>query len=155
MSETQTENFDDYINQTAFSDETKTSLKEILPKIISTNKNDINLDMEDIKTILENDNVVFAGTGQHTGDDAPMYAIKSAITNASFDHKSVSQITGVLIHFKIHPNVSIAELEKAINMIHRDVNEDASIIWGTTDDATISKNYTEATVLISVFNKKL
>jgi len=155
MSETQTENLDDYINQTAFSDDTKTSLMEILPKIFSTSKNDINLDEADVKTILENGNVIFAGSGQHTGDDAPMYAIKSAITNASFDYKFMSQITGVLIHFRIHPDASIVELEQGMNMIYRDANEDASIIWGTKDDATISKNYTEATVLISVFKKKL
>lgn len=154
MSVTQTKNLDDYINQTAFSDETKISIKKILPKIIPTRENDINLDEADIKTILESGNVAFVGSSQHTGDDAQIHAIKSAIKNASFDYKSMGQITGVLMHFKIHPDASIPELEKAINMIGRDANEDASIIWGTKEDATISKNYTEATVLISAFDEK-
>ncbi len=149
MTATQEENLYDYIDQTSFGDTTKASIKAILPKVISTEKNGISLDEEDIKTILGHGGMAFAGSGQYEGEDAPMHAIKSAIRNASYDYSALGQITGALIHFRTHPRVSVVELGKAMEMIYRDTNEDAPIIFGTTADDTVSTNYTEATVLLT------
>lgn len=149
MTATQEENLYDYIDQSPFSDEAKKSIKEILPKVISTEENGISLDEEDVKTILGHGGMAFVGSSQHEGEGAPMHAIKSAIRNASYDYSALSQITSALIYFITHPRVSVVELGKAMEMIYRDANEDASIIFGTTTDDTISKNYTEATVLLT------
>ena len=137
-----------YIRQMPLSDEIERSLTALVGEVAITGEEDIALDEADIMRVLKCGDRVFVGSGRHRGEDAPIYAMQAAIENASFD-KFTGKIGGALIHFRIHPDISMVMLGTAMERIEQYIDEDAPIIFGAKFDESISKNDVEATVLLA------
>ena len=143
-----------YIDNTEFSDEIKKAIKSILGVVISSGDNDINLDFDDLKVIIEHGGVAFVGSGRANGNDSAIDALKLAIKDSSLEFSSIDKVAGVLIHFVMHPDLPIIKIVEAMELINENANGEADIIWGTTTDQTLHKNYVKATILFAGFNKE-
>jgi len=140
-----------YIEHTNLSSKAKEVTRELLEVILLSGENDITLDFEDLKVIMSNGGEVFGGTGKHDGKESAIKAINVAIKNSSLDYNFMDKISGVLVHFKIHPDFPMMNLAQAMEIIHENVNYDADVIWGTTTDETVRKYNVKATVLFTGF----
>ena len=144
-----------YIDNTEFSKEIKEAIRGMIGVVISSGDNDINLDFEDLKVIMSHGGIAFSGIGEYNGKDenSALEAIKFSIVDSSLDYKLMDKISGILIHFVVHPDLPIMDIAEAMEIIHENTHYEADIIWGTTTDKSVSLNYVKATVLFTGFEK--
>ena len=142
-----------YIDNTEFSNEIKEKIKGMLGVVLPSGENDINLDFEDLKVIMSHGGMAFSGIGEYDDENSATEAIKQAIINSSLDYKLMDKISGILIHFVVHPNLPIMDIAEAMEIIHENAHYEADIIWGTTTDKSVSLNYVKATILFTGFEK--
>jgi len=62
---------------------------------------------------------------------------------------------GVLVHFHMHPDFPLLEMNEAMQVIEESADEDADIIFGTTTDETLSMDYIRVTLVATGFEKEL
>jgi cell division protein FtsZ len=144
-----------YIDNTEFSDEIKEAIKGMLGVVISSGDNDINLDFDDLKVIMEHGGAAFVGTGEFEDENAVTQAIRLAIKNSSLNYDLIDKAAGMLIHLVIHPDLPMMEIAEAMNILYENAHYEADVIWGTTTDKSVSENYVKATILFAGFEKNI
>jgi cell division protein FtsZ len=127
----------------------KSLYKEIVGAITARGESDISLDIADLKTIFAHKGLAFFGTAKTSSKDAVLLAIKEALKSAQIKDKSLSDMQGVLIYFSIHPDYEMMKLAHAMEILYEQTHYDAEIIWGTTTDKSLSKEFVKAVVLLS------
>jgi len=123
--------------------------------ILSNGDNDINLDFADLQTVMSHKGMALMGVGEHEGDNAAYEAIKAAIGSPLLDNMSINGAMGVLVHFTMHPDFPIMEINKAINVVHESAGEDADIFFGTSTDESFSEDFVKITIVATGFEKEL
>jgi len=123
--------------------------------ILASGANDINLDFADLQTVMSHRGMALMGVGTHTGENAAYEAIKSAIESPLLDNMSINGAMGVLVHFHMHPDFPLIEMNEAMNVIEESADEDADVIFGTTTDETLSQDYIRVTLVATGFEKEL
>lgn len=123
--------------------------------ILASGANDINLDFADLQTVMSHRGMALMGVGTYTGENAAYEAIKSAIESPLLDNMSINGAMGVLVHFHMHPDFSLIEMNEAMNVIDESADEDADVIFGTTTDDTLSLDYIRVTLVATGFEKEL
>lgn len=123
--------------------------------ILASGANDINLDFADLQTVMSHRGMALMGVGAHQGDNAAYEAIKSAIESPLLDNMSINGAMGVLVHFHMHPDFPLIEMNEAMQVIEESADEDADIIFGTTTDETLEKDFVRITLVATGFEKEL
>ncbi len=114
---------------------------EIIVKAISgltdlvTNPGLINLDFNDLKTIMQNSGVAMIGIGVSTEneDTRIIDAVEKAI-NSPFLQIDMSSATGVIVNVKGGRDMQLQEANNAAEEVQKRVGKDAKIIWGASID---------------------
>ena len=100
----------------------------------------INLDFEDVKTVLGNAGPAYMCIGEASGDDAPVVAIRNAV-NSTLMEKPVSSARSIIINFIGEPShLNMMALNEAVQSIVEEAHPDANILWGTSLDETLGDN---------------
>ncbi len=101
----------------------------------------VNLDFNDLKTIMKGGGVAMIGLGesQAAGDDRALEAIEAAI-NSPLLEVDISSATGVLINVVGGDDMSVGEAERVAEEVQRRVSPNARIIWGATVDPNFEHN---------------
>lgn len=100
----------------------------------------INLDFEDVKTVLGNAGPAYMCIGEASGDDAPVVAIRNAV-NSTLLEKPVSDARSIIINFIGEPShLNMMALNEAAQSIVEEAHPDANILWGTSLDETLGDN---------------
>ncbi len=123
--------------------------------ILASGENDINLDFADLQTVMSHRGMALMGVGMHTGENAAYEAIKSAIESPLLDNMSINGAMGVLVHFHMHPDFPLLEMNEAMQVVEESADEDADVILGTTTDATLDVDYIRVTLVATGFEKEL
>jgi cell division protein FtsZ len=117
----------------------------------------MNIDFQDLKTIMSYKGTALMGTGQATGETSALDAIKKAIESPLFDNASLKGATGVLVHYQIHPDYSFMALEEAMNYVYKNVNEDLDddedLMFGTTINYSLEIDEVQVTIVATGFDK--
>jgi cell division protein FtsZ len=122
--------------------------------ILASGDNDINLDFADLKTVMSHRGLALMGVGEYQGENAAYEAIKNAIESPLLDNMSVNGALGVLVHFSMHPEFPFMELSAAMDVVHNSVDEAADVIFGTTTDENLDKDFIRITLVATGFDKK-
>ena len=61
---------------------------------------------------------------------------------------------GVLVHFKYHPDSPFSDIEEAMNLVQKAVDDEADIIFGTTSDESFENNKIQVTIIATGFRDK-
>ena len=95
----------------------------------------INLDFADIRTVMGTMGKAMMGTrGEAEGDNRSMEAAEAAINNPLLDNASIEGARGVLINVTGGTDVTLHEVDAAATRICKQVDEEATIIFGTSLD---------------------
>ena len=94
----------------------------------------INLDFADIRTVMGTMGKAMMGTGEAEGENRAMNAAEAAINNPLLDNASIEGARGVLINVTGGTDVTLHEVDAAATRICKQVDEDATIIFGTSLD---------------------
>ncbi|MCK9161999.1 MAG: cell division protein FtsZ [Arcobacter butzleri] len=123
--------------------------------ILNPGNNDINVDFADIRKIMQHKGMALMGVGRAKGEDATLRALDDAIESPLLDKMSLSSARGVLIHFNVHPQVSLLSINNVMHKLYETVESGtADVIFGTTTDETLDRDEVKITIVATGFESK-
>lgn len=141
------ENFKNHINT---DDINIQNTLNILNKIISSDsKNDINLNYEDVIRVLKDKKYSYIIKLEAKSHKEIESLVKCTMQDMMIENNMKDKIKGVLLSFNIHPDYSLSNLSKIIDLIMENTNDDTDIIFGTKNDENIYKENIEIIAIIS------
>ncbi|MCD6292111.1 MAG: cell division protein FtsZ [Deltaproteobacteria bacterium] len=111
----------------------------------------INLDFQDVKTVMGNTGMALMGTGMANGENRATEAAQKAISSPLLEDLSIQGARGVIINFAAATEVTLHELSEAADLIQEEAHEDAEVIWGVVIDDTLGDNL-RVTVIATGFD---
>jgi len=119
--------------------------------VLSSGVNDINVDFADVQTIMSHKGMAILGVGEAEGVDSAVEAVKNAIESPLLDNLSINGAMGVLVHFHMHPDFPLTQIQNAMDIIYDSAHEEADVIFGTTTDESIDNNSVKITIVATGF----
>ncbi|MGF1650302.1 MAG: hypothetical protein ACFCUN_07620, partial [Hyphomicrobiaceae bacterium] len=97
----------------------------------------INLDFADVRTVMSDMGTAVKGTGEAEGGQRAVLAAEGATTNPLLNDIALGDAQGVLISIVGGADMTLYEVEEAVNRIRQEVDPEANIIVGATFDPDI------------------
>lgn len=94
----------------------------------------INLDFNDIKTVMKAKGKAVMGAGEASGENRAVEAATQAINNPLLEDISLRGASSVLINMTSGNDVTLKETDDAVNCVNAEVSDDALVIFGLTID---------------------
>ncbi len=96
----------------------------------------VNLDFNDLRTILKGGGVALIGIGESESENRAEDAVLEAI-HSPLLHVDIAGATGALINVTGGPDMTVTEAQKAAEVVQKAVSPTARIIWGAAVDPTM------------------
>ncbi len=96
----------------------------------------INLDFNDVGAIMRDAGLAHMGVGVGQGKDKAELAAKAAISSPLLE-TSITGARGIIINITSSPDIGLEEVEYAANLISKEANPEANIIWGAAFDTSL------------------
>jgi cell division protein FtsZ len=97
----------------------------------------INLDFADVRAVMREMGKAMMGTGEASGDNRALMAAEAAIANPLLDEVSMKGAKGLLISITGGKDMMLYELDEAATRIREEVDPEANIILGATQDDSL------------------
>ena len=94
----------------------------------------INLDFADIRAVMGEMGKAMMGTGEASGEARATQAAEAAINNPLLDDTTMKGANAVLINITGGLDMTLFEVDEAANRIRKEVDTDATIIFGSAFD---------------------
>jgi cell division protein FtsZ len=94
----------------------------------------INLDFADIRAVMGEMGKAMMGTGEASGESRATQAAEAAINNPLLDDTTMKGALAVLINITGGMDMTLFEVDEAANRIRKEVDADATIIFGSAFD---------------------
>jgi len=114
----------------------------------------VNLDFNDLKTIMKGGGVAMIGLGEGEGEDRVDEAIEEAVNSPLID-VDISGASGALVNVIGGEDLSVTEAERVAGVIQSKVSPNARIIWGATIDPTLEDKVRVMVVMTGVKSKHI
>src|SRR3989475_633256 len=114
----------------------------------------VNLDFNDIKTIMKGGGVAMIGLGESDRDNRSEEAIEEAINSPLID-VDISAATGALVNVTGGNDMSVAEAEKVAEIVQGRIAPNARIIWGAAVDPSLEHKLRVMLILTGVRSKQI
>ena len=105
----------------------------------------INLDFADVRTVMKNRGLAHMGIGEGTGDKRYEAAVREAIASPLLE-TSINGAKAVIINIKGGFDLTLEEINDAVNLIKEVISPEANTIFG----ATIDQKYNEKMIVTLV-----
>lgn len=113
----------------------------------------INVDFADIKNIMRNSGPAFFGQGQAKGERRVETAVNLAL-NSPLLNFSIKGARGVLFNVVGGQDLSLSEVNEAANLITKNADARAKVIFGAVYDKRLQKEEIKITIIATGFEKK-
>jgi cell division protein FtsZ len=97
----------------------------------------INLDFNDVKTVITEGGDAIIGVGAHSGEGRALEAAKKAIKSPLIEEISIDGAKGALINISAGANLTLYEANEAASIIQESAGSEANIIFGTVIDESM------------------
>ncbi len=116
----------------------------------------VNLDFNDVRTIMKGAGVAMIGLGESDGhaEDRAKEAIERALSSPLLE-VDISGANGVLVNVVGGPDMTISDAEFIAEEVQRRVSPNARIIWGAAVDPTLEKTIRVMVVVAGVKSKQI
>ena len=98
----------------------------------------VNVDFNDVKTVMTNTGMAHLGMCSKTGEDAIRESVKGAVDN-SLSETKINGAKGVIINIAGSNELSLMDINTAITSIGDHIDENATVIFGTIVDESLKK----------------
>ena len=105
----------------------------------------INLDFADVRTVMKNRGLAHMGIGEGKGEKRNEIAVRQAIASPLLE-TSINGAKAVIINVKGGFDLTLEEVNDAVNLVKEVVSPDANTIFG----ATIDENYNDRMIVTIV-----
>ncbi len=98
----------------------------------------INVDFEDVKTVMTNSGVAVMGSASAEGEGRAVTAIREALTSPLLDNNDVRGAKSILLNITSGiEEVTMDEIGEITDYVYEAVGDSGNIIWGTGQDETL------------------
>ncbi|MGC8491798.1 MAG: cell division protein FtsZ [Syntrophobacteraceae bacterium] len=94
----------------------------------------INVDFNDVKTVMGEMGLALMGTGVGRGENRASQAVQQAISSPLLEDISIHGARAALINVSAGPDLGMHEFEEALSIIQKEVTDEANIILGMVID---------------------
>jgi len=98
----------------------------------------INLDFADVETIMKGMGKAMMGTGEAEGEKRAEEATNAALLNPLIDEYSLKGAKGLLVNITGGSDLTLFEVEEAVNKIRAEVDPEAELIFGAIEDENLN-----------------
>ena len=114
----------------------------------------VNLDFNDIKTVMKSGGVAMIGLGESDDDERAVTAVTEAI-NSPLIELDISEATAALVNVTGGSDMTVKEAEEVAEIIQSKINPNARIIWGAAVDETLDDTMRVMVVITGVRSKHI
>jgi cell division protein FtsZ len=114
----------------------------------------VNLDFNDIKTVMKAGGVAMIGLGESDEDDAAIVAVNEAISSPLIE-MDIKEATAALVNVTGGPDMTVTEAEQVAEVIQQKISPNARIIWGAAVDETLDQTIRVMVVITGVKSKHI
>ena len=116
----------------------------------------INLDFADIKAVMNEMGNAVMGTGEADGENRAIRAAEAAIYNPLLAYSSMKGSKGILINITGGDDITLFEVDEAVNRIRQEVeNDDTKIIFGSIFDEKLTGKIRVSIVATGIDSKQM
>jgi len=112
----------------------------------------INVDFNDVKSVMQNAGSALMGIGSATGEGRALAATEQAIASPLLE-SSIDGAHGVLIFFQGGSDLGLFEISEAANLVRESVHPEANIIFGNVVDGALGDEV-RVTVIAAGFDEE-
>jgi cell division protein FtsZ len=96
----------------------------------------VNVDFEDVKTVMSNSGVAIMGTGKASGENRALEAVEMALSSPLLNDNDIRGASNILLYMASGANeIEMDEVAEITDYIQEEAGLTAEIIWGSgTDD---------------------
>ena len=98
----------------------------------------INLDFADVETVMSSMGKAMMGTGEAESENRAMAATEMALNNPLIDEYSLQGAKGLLINITGGKDLTLFEVDQAVNKIRAEVDPEAELIFGAIKDENMN-----------------
>jgi len=98
----------------------------------------VNLDFADVETIMKGMGKAMMGTGEAEGEKRHEEATKAALNNPLIDEYSLRGAKGLLVNITGGDDLTMFEVDEAVNKIRAEVDPEAELIFGSIEDKNLN-----------------
>jgi len=99
----------------------------------------VNVDFEDVKTVMSEHGKAMMGTASAAGTDRARVAAEQAVASPLLEGVDLSGARGVLVNITASGSLKMKETREVMNTIREFAAEDATVIFGTVSDDTMAE----------------
>ncbi|TFG68465.1 MAG: cell division protein FtsZ, partial [Methanomassiliicoccus sp.] len=114
----------------------------------------VNLDFNDIKTVMKAGGVAMIGLGESDDDDRAVAAVTEAI-NSPLIELDISEATAALVNVTGGSDMTVSEAEQVAEVIQSKISPGARIIWGAAIDETLERTIRVMVVITGVKSRHI
>jgi cell division protein FtsZ len=98
----------------------------------------VNIDFADVYSVMHNGGAALIGIGESDSSNRAVDAVKNALENKMLEVEYGSG-DKALVHFTVGPDVSLGEINDAMNVVYEKLGEKSEIKWGARIDEDMGK----------------
>ena len=114
----------------------------------------VNLDFNDLKTIMRGGGVAMIGLGEGEDEGRAAEAVNEAIDSPLIE-VDISDAAGALVNVTGGPDMSVAEAEEVAEIVQSRISGNARIIWGAAVDPELEGKIRVMVVITGVKSKQM
>ena len=112
----------------------------------------INVDFEDVKTVMKNSGKAIMGSANAEGENRSIEAVKAALSSPLLDDNEIAGASDILLYITSGvEEISMDEVTEITDYIQREAGMNAEIIWGNGNDESLG-NKIGVTIIATGFN---
>jgi cell division protein FtsZ len=100
----------------------------------------VNVDFEDVKTVMSEHGKAMMGTATAAGTDRARIAAEQAVASPLLEGVDLSGARGVLVNITASGSLKLKETSVVMNTIREFAAEDATVIFGTVSDEAMAQD---------------
>ncbi len=97
----------------------------------------VNLDFADVRTVMSVLGKCMMGTGEAEGERRAIEAAEAAISNPLLDEVSMKGARAALVNITAGPDLTVFEVDEAVNRVREELDPDANIVFGAVFDSSM------------------
>jgi len=114
----------------------------------------INVDFEDVKTVMKDSGVAIMGTGIANGPDRAQHAVEEALNSPLLDNNDIEGSRNLLLYIGSGKDeITMDEVTEITDYIQRKTKSTAEVIWGNGFDETLEDKIS-VTIIATGFDKE-
>ena len=98
----------------------------------------VNLDFADVETVMKGMGKAMMGTGEAEGEKRAEEATNAALNNPLIDEYSLRGAKGLLVNITGGTDLTLFEVDEAVNKIRAEVDPEAELIFGSIEDENLN-----------------